>query len=45
MSIEKTILYDNPSAPIVRFASMDYFDDEEDMNDENFISTTESTLG
>lgn len=47
MSIEKTISYDNPSAPIVRFASMDYFDadEDEDMNDNNSISTTESTLG
>lgn len=42
--MEKDILYDNPSAPLVRFSSMESFDTDEDMTDE-YSNTFESTLG
>ena len=41
--IERQVLYDNPSAPIVKFSSSEDFDEDDDMtNDQPFI---QSTLG
>ena len=44
--MEKAILYDNPSAPLVRFSSMEFFDtdEDEDMMDDN-SNSSEPTLG
>lgn len=44
--MEKAILYDNPSAPLVRFSSMESFDtdEDEDMTDDD-RNSSQSTLG
>jgi hypothetical protein len=41
--IEKQILYDYPSAPIVKFSSSENFDEDDDMMNEQISS--QSTLG
>jgi hypothetical protein len=41
--IEKQVLYDNPSAPIVKFSCLENFDEEDDMTNDQISS--QSTLG
>ena len=44
---EKRVLYDNPSAPIVKFSSTnkdEFFDEEDNMMDETFVQPSLGTF-